>query len=252
MNYFKNIRNIALILISIICFLLIKCNKELTNSIKIKDNNIIALNSKVLQEVTQKGNILSSRNAILTDYNNLSKYNKSLEKKVKELKDEGIKTKSIIVTKTRIVKDTVQINSTKTRINDSTYTINFKLDTVYNKGNSRKLEGTINLRLYKNNGGYDSLSINNFKINKEKINMDTKLVLGERDNITQVWVQSNYPGFNVDSIDAVVLDENLYPANNKVNSKRIVIGPFIGISFGENLKINPTIGIGITYSIFKF
>ena len=138
-------------------------------------------------------------------------------------------------------------------INDSSYIVNFKKDTVYDENNSRTLEGEISIGLLVDSiSKYNNVKVSNVKLTKDIIDMNATLVLGTKDKELKVWLESKYPGFEASKIEAVTLDPSIHPELKKLNNKRYSVGPYIGLGIGQNLSILPTFGIGIQYSIFKF
>ena len=81
---------------------------------------------------------------------------------------------------------------------------------------------------------------------------NAEIVFSEKDDKIIASVISKHPGFSAESIQPVTLDPKLHPELKKLNNKRFIIGPYIGIGLGSNLQLAPQIGIGLNYKIIAF
>jgi len=262
--YGKEIKNsnIIIVILIVIILVLAKCSGDRINKLEseniIEKNNIEVLNDSIHNYKNSKGELIQERGVLIADKKSLKSLNKELYDKVVDLENSISNMKPMVVVKykTKIQTDTIYLNSSLVELNDSTYIIHFNKDTVYNKNNSRQLEGSLTLELSKDSSTFNKIKVNNINLSKDIINMDATLVLGMKDGKLKVWLQTDYPGFAADKIDAVTLDPNIHPELRKLNNrKRFSVGPYIGISAGfsnQKIIISPNIGIGIQYSLFKF
>ena len=242
-----------------VIILLVKCNndsrKDLKAQIIISQNNIQVLNDSVKYLKGKNGQFIAERGVLIADKKSLKELNSELYDKVNGLEKSipNLKPKVVIDYKTKIEHDTIYISSDLKTVNDSSYIVNFKKDTVYDENNSRSLAGEISIGLLVDSiSKYNNVKVSNVKLTKDIIDMNATLVLGTKDKELKVWLESNYPGFEASKIDAVTLDPSIHPELKKLNNKKYSVGPYVGLGIGQNLSILPSFGIGIQYSIFKF
>ncbi len=252
-----NKNHIIITLLIGIIILLAKCNSDVNSNFKkqeiITKNNISVLKDSVKKYKTSNGNFISERGILIADKKELKDLNRDLYDNINRLEKElNAKPKVVISYKTKIIHDTVYLNNEREFINDSTVLVSFYKDTSYNKNNSRNLEGEILIELIKDSTDFNDIVINHVKITKDDIKIDGNLILGMKDGELKVWFESSYPGLDVDEIEAVTLDPDIHDELKKLNNKRWSVGPYVGIGVGENLKISPSIGIGIQFKLFKF
>lgn len=242
-----------------VIILLVKCNsdsrKDLKAQIIISQNNIQVLNDSVKYLEGKNGEFIAERGVLIADKKSLKELNSELYDKVNGLEKSipNLKPKVVIDYKTKIEHDTIYISSDLKTVNDSSYIVNFKKDTIYDENNSRSLAGEISIGLLADSiSKFNNIEISDVKLTKDIVNMNATLVLGTKDKNLKVWLESNYPGFEASKIEAVTLDPSIHPELKKLNNKKYSIGPYVGLGIGQNLSLTPSFGIGIQYSIFKF
>lgn len=253
---------IIAVLIGVI-LLLAKCNSDVNSKYKaeqiINQNNIEVLNDSVKTYRTKNGSLISERGVLIAEKDDLKSLNKDLYDKVNELEKSipDMEPQVVIEYRTKIVHDTVYLNSDIVAINDSTQKITFNKDTTYVGNNYRNLAGAIWVHLKADSTNiYNKVELGDVLITKDEMNIEATLVLGYKgegkDKVLKVWLETKYPGFQADEIEAVTLDPMIHPELRKLNNKRHSIGPMIGIGIGQNFQFQPVIGIGYQYSLFKF
>jgi len=242
-----------------VILLLVKCNNDSRKNLEaqsiISKNNIQVLNDSVKYLKGENGQVIAERGILIANKKDLKEINSQLYNKINDLEESipNLKPKVVIDYKTKIEHDTVYISSDLEFINDSSYIVNFKKDTIYDENNSRSLEGKISIGLLADSiSKYNKVKVSDVKLTKDIINMNATLVLGTKDKELKVWLESKYPGFEASKIEAVTLDPSIHPELKKLNNKKYSVGPYVGLGIGQNLSILPTFGIGIQYSIFKF
>lgn len=245
-------KDVIYICIIILALLLLKCssdkNSNLNSELIIRDNNIVAQKATISNYVTKHGEHISTKMSLISDIKDLSKYNDSLEKRIKYISRE-LNAKSIVYVThtTSLVHDTIKLNSKISKIDKNEFLINFNKDTIYNKGNERYLSGKLYIIT-----DSSSIKLANFTIDRDEIKFTAEIVFAEKDNKIIASVISSYPGFSTSNIEPVVLDPKLHPQLKKLNNKRFIVGPYIGVGIGQNFSIQPQIGIGICYKIISF
>lgn len=250
----KNIPYFIIVALVAIIIIMSKCNTDLKQESFIANNNLKVSNDSLVIIKNKYGQEIAERGILISDMKGLKELNYELYKEVEELKKgTGNKPKIIIKTETKIVHDTVFVNTSITALNDSLYEIDFAYDTTYSGSNSRTIEGVATIGLvYLDSSKYNLVKSNKFKITKDQMNIDATLAIGEKDGQLKVWLKSDYPGFSTESIEAVTLDPEIHPELRDLNKKSFTIGPYIGIGIGQNFTLSPSIGVGVQWAIFKF
>lgn len=247
---------IGLLILAIL--ILVKCNSDTSKTYKkqqlTSQNNIETLNDSLYQFKAKNGSLITQSRILISDKKDLKSLNKELYKTVRELEKDiqNIKPQVVIKWKTRIVHDTTYINPKTLYLNDSTFVLTFRKDTLYDEFNSRFIEGNFTINLIDSNSKYNKLRVSDIAITKDETNITASLVLGMKDDKLSVFLKSDYPGFDIDKVDAVILDEDIHPELRKLNNKKnISIGPYFGLGLGKDFNIQPSIGLGVQYNLIK-
>ena len=252
--------NLIITVLIVVIMLLAKCNHDSNNEYKklelISQNNIEVLNDSINNYRTVNGSLIQERGVLIATEKELKDLNMELFQVVDDLKKElpnKSKPQLVIKTVTELIHDTTYLDASLLTTNDSSHTVNFSKDTTYSENNYRKLAGTIDFNLISDSCSvYNSVKLGDVKITKDEMKMDATLVLGTKDDKLKVWLKSDYPGFNAESIDAVTLDPDIHPELRKLNNKKFSVGPYIGIGVGQNFTLTPSIGVGFQYNLLKF
>ena len=218
---------IALLLFVLMCLSMHKCisNKHLY------DNNIIALTDTIKYYKGKNKELVASKTMIETSFNNIKYINDSLYNVLKSI---GVKNPDNVVYIETIIRDEKHDTIWKTPIissNDNNKYIkkDFDFSNQY-----RTLKGYV----YLNKPDTLGLSI-------EQNNAIADFTITQKDN--NVYITSNNPYIKYNNIIGI---EN--QSQNNIKTKRFGIGPYIGIGINKDAKIEPTIGIGLTWSLFRF
>ena len=241
-------------LLILLILLMAKCKGDRIAKLEqdnfIANNNIEVLNDSIVTHVTKNEELIQEKGVLISSKTELKQLNQKLYNEINILENEVKNAKSQVAVRwrTRIVHDTVYIKPNVVKTEDGSYIVSFEKDTSYNENNSRHIAGFVVVDIIDSN----QVSIGEVAITKDEVDMDATLVLGTKDNKLKVWLKTDYPGFEAESIEAVTLDPKIHPELRKLDNKRHSIGPIIGIGIGQNFTITPTIGIGYQYSLFKF
>ena len=252
MNFNLKQRDIILGIVIVLLLFLLKCShdskKQINEELYLTNYNLNVMSDTLVKYKTYNGDLVTERTSLVTSLKDLKKYNDTLYHRVSQLStDLKAKPKFYTKYKTKIVHDTIKIYNTVTQLSDSTYLVEFNHDTIYNIGSERHIGGKI--YMYVNN---KKLTVSDFTINKDIMVFDAEIIISEKDNNIVASVISTYPGFDVTQINSVTLEPSLHPALKKLNNKRFVVGPYVGIGLSSTLKISPQLGIGLTYKIISF
>ena len=196
----------------------------------------------------KNGNLIFEKTSIVTELDDLKIYSDSLYQRVNNLKDELDSRPVVYVSSgVKIIHDTIRVKYEVFRINDSTFAVPFSKDTIYSPGNEKHIAGQLCI-VTKDS----TIRVGDFTIDRDEIIFNAEIVLSEKDDKLVVSVTSEHPGFDVESITPIVLDTKLHPELKKLNNKRFIVGPYVGLGLGQNFTIQPQIGIGLSYKIIAF
>lgn len=218
---------ITILLTVLLCMSMRQCisNKHTYN------NNIVALTDTIKYYKGKNKELVAYKMMIETSFNNIKYINDSLYNVLKSI---GVKNPDNVVYIETIIRDEKHDTIWKTPIissNDSNKYIkkDFDFSNQY-----RTLKGYV----YFNKPDTLGLSI-------EQNNAIANFTITQKDN--NVYITSNNPYIKYNNIIGI---KNM--SEHKTKTKRFGIGPYIGIGINKDAKIEPTIGIGLTWSLFRF
>lgn len=234
-----NISKRTLIIFSIIIFCMLgitTCSiKSCISNKHTYNNNIIALTDTIKYWKDKSGNLISQKTILNGDINNLKLINDSLYNIIKN--NIKIKNPDNVVYISTIIKDLQ--HDTIWKINNDSALYNNKIEKQFDFSDKyRTLKGYT--YLIKSNNNIDTLGT---KITSNEMSVDFSII--QKDN--QLYISSNNPYIKYNNIIGI----NNYN-NTNIKNKRFGIGPYIGVGINYKGQIQPTIGIGLSYSIFKF
>ena len=244
----KNINlNTVLIIVGIVFALLYlkQCDStsNLKNEIKIAYMNQAALLDSVTSEKGKNGDLVFEKSTLIASKRELKNLNGDLYREVQELKDNPKVIYKVLV---KYVHDTIEIETNTILYADGTIGLNWERDTTFSAGNYQKLYGETRFRLDSNKVTDVSTMLNT---NEFGMSFVTGLKKG-KDNY-EIFIKSDYPGFNVTSIDGAIIDKSMIQSNES----SWVVGPNVGYSaiFLPNGQLSHgiTIGVGFTFNMNK-
>lgn len=212
---------IVLLLFISMCISMRQCisNKHLY------DNNIIALTDTIKYYKGKNKELVASKTMLETSFNNIKYINDSLYNVLKSI---GVKNPDNVVYIETIIRDekhdTMWVDTTTSNIKK-----NFDFSNQY-----RRLKGYVFL----NRPDTLGLSI-------EQNDVIADFTIAQKDN--KMYITSNNPYIKYNNIIGIKNQ-----SERKTKTKRFGIGPYIGIGINKDTKIEPTIGIGLTWSVFRF
>jgi hypothetical protein len=248
--YKINPRTIAIIILLIIIVILTRCNQGDKSKIEILEQNQKSLTDSVRVSTTKIGELEYSKNILVGEKNDVVKLNKKLAYELKNTKGKVSELTQYII---KIgLKPTPLLT---TIINtDSEYIFTWGIDTVFNPGNGRSMKGeTIFTGLVKNNKIIiDSISTT---LLKDELTFSVIQGLREKDGNLEVFVRSNYPGFELQELNSIIINPEKHPVLNKFTNKskpkRFGVGVYGGYGIGVN-GLSPQIGVGLFYNLLQF
>lgn len=239
---------ISIMLVIGLLFSFRSCN-NLKSDLLIDKQNQSSLTDSIRVTVNKAKEIESSRDILISDNKNLMNLNTNLATELKKENGKVFELNSIIASLRNKPGDTVYIKTTIIKYPDGSLGLSWKYDSVFNSKNSRHIYGISKFKLK------DSLITNEKTfITKDEINFNIVTGLRQnKDGKMEIFVRSDYPGFNITSLEGSILDTKDNPIFKTVDKpKRWGIGPYIGVGIGSSIIPSIQIGIGLSYSIIKF
>lgn len=263
---FVNSRIFVIILIVVlIMFAAGECKRilDLKTEVDVHDQNISALTDSLKLERTKNGELLVSIDGYIATEKDLKKLNRGLWDEVHAQKGKVISLTDLIVIlrqdSAQLAKTVDKLNSiigTMQKIDDSTFIAPWTLAYTYDSTNYDVFRGRTQIGI----SSKDPLILRHKNSYMLERKTQIELVWGEKveKGKLRIFVQSNYPGFTVKSMEGVLIDPNNNPLFKDLMKKRhwftgLGIGP--NISTGWNiLEAKPAIilGVGLHYNIYEF
>jgi hypothetical protein len=240
--------NHALMIGLVVMILLFLRQCSVTDSLKdelmVSTQNQKALNDSVRITTNKLGEQVFLKNTLIAEGNQLKELNRDLYDEVKNLKGDVM----MISTAAASIKSyPVYITNTIKEYPDGMIDISWKYDTIFSKGNSRRLAGISRIQ-------YDSTKVldKGTIIKTDEISMSITTGLLKLNDSYQIFVKSNYPGMTFTDIQGSIIDKRMIQSDES----SWVFGPYVGVGMGVdplNRTIGPnvSIGVGLTYNLNK-
>ena len=244
--------NKTLLIISIILILLLVGVSSYTYSLRtdvnIANQNLKAKSDTLRTTKNKLGDVEKSKQVLVTKNKDLVDLNKDLKVEVDKEKGKVYNLTRIVAKLKNKPSDTIFINSNFIYYPDSSIGIKWNNDTIYDKYNYRNLSGESRFK-------YDSTGVVNLGTRLYTDDIGFNLITGLRklNGKLEIFVRSDYPGFNVTQLDGAIIDPKKNPILKEfTKQKKWVIGPGIYIGLSGEGKLVPILGGGITYNLISF
>jgi len=282
-NFFKNTlvqRIILLVGIFVLITLFItKCQKD-KGEITRLNQNIAYYQDSLRVSQNKAGEWEYAHNVLAATNKNLESLNKDLADEVKKEKGNVVYLSKIV---TVLEQKIIEISNTTggqidVEINDNkTQTITFKYSEVYSPGNSRHLEGKVDVGFHSDEFTiYEFLSDDKEDTIKVKIPVIDKnatsvsipidsivmtLITGLKENektgFLEIFVRSNYPGFSVAYLDGAIIDphkstliKSYFPP--KKWALGVSVGPSVMVDFKGQFHAGVALTLGLQYNLWQW
>lgn len=215
---------ITILLTVLLCMSMRQCisNKHTYN------NNIIALTDTIKYYKGKNEELVASKTMIETSFNNIKYINDSLYNVLKSI---GVKNPDNVVYIETVIRDEKHDTAWFDNINS----INKYIKKDFDFSNQyRTLKGYV----YFNKPDTLGLAI-------EQNDVTADFTVTQKDN--NVYITSNNPYIKYNNIIGI---KNR--SEHKIKTKRFGVGPYVGIGINKDAKIEPVVGIGLSWSIFRF
>lgn len=194
------------------------CNdrQSLKKQIAVQNHNIEALTDTIRVTKDREGKAEFDKLALLTtSVKKLSEMNEELAAEIKTIKGN---VNTIIKSDIKLVEKPVPF-VVKGELVDSTVRADFNYDTTYSPGNYRKLSGYTTYNLRNGVAGGQKLT--------DELGLSFKTGIKNLDKgKPEIFLSSDYPGFQVTALDGAVLDPKLF--SKKKRTPLFTIGAHLG------------------------
>jgi hypothetical protein len=251
-----------LALVVFILLFLKGCNdkEKLEAELRMKENNLIALQDTVRVEKTKNGELQYVKTTLMADMNSLKELNKDLYDEVKNQKSQVYYISKI----TAEIRDKV---NGFTPGGDHEYdpvtgndNVTWKFDTTGTNW-SRTISGNTSFKVTSSCTGYKIEPKGSMLTD---VNYKFGLITGLKESekypgSLEIFINSTYPGMAFTDIQgSIVNPDDFKKFLPSPKPHRWVIGPYVGIGYGITLQKNPilapvfNVGFGIQYKIYSF
>lgn len=244
----RNILLLIIVILLLLCGFMVKKTSNLRTRLETSEQNTKALSDSVRVEKNKNGQLVSSKNILISDKNHLKELNSELSAELKKEKGKVFQLNKIIATIGETKIKTIYIENTLIEYPEGVMGLEWNYDTIFDQSNSRHISGISKFKL-------DSVNIVPLttEINKDVISFKLITGLKEKDDNLEIFVRSDYPGFDVIELDGAVIDPKKHPILKKFTTKkRFSIGPYIGIGVSNTVIPSTQIGIGVQYNLIQF
>lgn len=252
-----NQRNLLLlIIVGFLIFNFGLCNRNNTQQ-KTYEQNIAALTDTIRSYESKTGKLIFERAAFISENNSIKNLNSKLYDEIQHLNDNPI---VVIKTNTVVVRDTVEIpilSKDSITWTDTEYTQNFNWVSRedFDDNNYRLIEGNFDVLV---DSAYQ-ISTSKMRLTRDELGISLTTGLTEnRDGLLEIFVRSDYPGFQPTTLDGALID----PGKSEVLKryfppKKWSLGAYAGYGVYVD-PINSTqgtgvsIGLGIQYNLIQW
>ena len=252
----KHQRNLTIVLAIVIILLMRRCSPS-DAEVNTLRQNVFSLSDSIRTYKTKEGTLIYEKGALISENGSLKNLNKSLADEVKYLKDHPI---VIIKTKIVIQNDTVLVpvyitNPVLNFDGSITRELKWDYDKDFGKGNSRKLSGKLNITVDTSM----NLITTPVHITTDEFSLAITTGMTEnKDGLLEIFIKSDYPGFNVTSLDGSLIDPRKSDVLKKYfPPKRWALGLYGGVGpyvdpFNAKIGMGVQLGVGLQYNIIQW
>lgn len=254
----KKINRVLIVIVIVLLLLTVyNCNKsrKLQVNNNILEQNTKALNDSVRISKNKVGDIEYSKNILISEKNDLKNLNSDLATELSKEKGKVSELTKYVVSIKNKPKDTVKVPNYITVYPDGVKGLKWDYEKIYDSVNYRKISGISKFKI-------DSTSLNIIPLNTEIINdeisFDVIQGLREKDGNVEMFVRSNFPGFELKDLNSVIINPETHPVLKKfTKKKRFGVGVYTGYgiyidNFKGGVGFGAQIGVGVNYNLFNF
>ena len=234
------------VLLGVVAFMGNSCSTN-EEQIGIANQNIEALMDSTRATRNKLNQVQFEKKIFLADVETLRKLNTEL---VKEADAQNGNTRVITKIVTKVVFDTIRIDNTVDRIDDSTFSIAFSYKNDFDSLNSITFNGNVPAKVTADSVGF-SMESKSTTISDLSMNMKLYAGIKEEQGTYSIFARTDFPGVKFD-LDAAVID----PEKSFVNKKSpfsLMLGGGIGYGITQSgFGVFPNVGLYIGINLLNF
>ena len=252
-NKQRNILLVIILLLGIGLFAMYDRTRKLSTKLDISEQNTKALADSVRVEKNKYGEVVTSKNVLVTKSKKLKDLNSQLDNELKRTKGK-VNQLNIMIAKLGLavgdtIHDTIRLATEVIYKTGGIKDLKWELDTAFNDSNSRHIAGMTTVKVINK----DSLISLGSKLLKDEMTIKIVTGLRKKDGNIETFAKSSYPGFEMLEQQGVILDPKKHPVLKEfTKKKKWGVGPYVGIGFDGNLNSSMQVGFGLNYSLFRF
>lgn len=228
------------------------------------EQNLVAANDTAKYYKNKNGELVTEKSVLILSVKELKKENRDLYDMIKNQKGSIISLNTVILNlkqDTAILREKLRKNNTQppTKINDSTWVVNWNLQYNWDKTNYDNYVGRTTVGI-KGNVPLNSITIldKGSELLQRTSNID--LTFGEKviDGKYKVYIVTNYPGLSAKSLEGVLIDPNTNNDIKKLIKKKHWFTGFsvgVGVLPGYNIlngKFGLVVGPTLNWNIYEW
>lgn len=254
----RNVLIIVIILLLVVGYIGWNKISNLDTRLAMSEQNTTALADSVRVGKTKNGQLEASISVLVTEKGDLANLSQNLANELK--KEKGRVNELMSILAHIKIRDTVYIDNTLIKYANGDYGLKWQYDSTFNAKNSRSIAGESKFRTDTVKTIVDGKEKVEFKVtplktllSKDEIKFNLITGLREKDGKVEIFARSDYPNLTITDLEGAIIDPKKHPVLKEFSKqKKWGVGPYIGVGIGADLKPNIQIGVGITFSLFKF
>ena len=262
-----NSKVFLLVVVGIFIFFLFRScgnGRELKRQAAIKEQNIEALNDKLVIEKTKNGYLQGSINGYIAGEKELLDLNNSLSKEVSSQKGKVLSLSRTVLTLTqdkemleKYADSLENVAGNPVDLGGGDYDIPWTLNYIYDSTNFDRFEGKTRINI----GPTSQSPITHLTTQMISRTSSIGLTFGQKieDDKLRVFVQSSYPGLTPSSLEGVLIDPNTSPYMKQLMKRKmwfpnvwsVGVGGTLGYDFLNN-RPALVFGVNVSYSLYQW
>jgi len=210
--------------------------------------NVAALTGTTQQATNRLGQIQYEKTAFMAEANALRALNSDLTKELEAQKGD---VRVVIRYKTMIKLDTIVIDNTVKKLNDSMYVIDFRYNNSFDSTNSLTFNGSVPAAITMKDSNIQ-LTSSNTTISDLGMTMKVYTGIQEQNGLYNIYARTDFPGVKFD-LDGAVIDPEKSFVPKKNDRFSFVLGGGLGYGATTNgTGLFPSVGIFVGINLLNF
>lgn len=238
---------IVMALSVVIAFMARDCSSK-KRQINESQQNIAALLDSTRQTRNKIGNLQFERTIFMGDIETLKKINLGLMKEVELQKG---KVRVVADVRTKLSFDTIYIDNRVSKIDDSTFVVNFDYLKSFDESNTMGFKGFVPTKIGSTDQGYYVSSMQT-QIRDMDIRMKITTGIKDENGRYTIFAKTDFPGVKFD-LNGAVIDPDESFAKKKAGIFSLTAGAGMGYGLTQSgAALIPSVGLYVGINLFNF